>query len=91
MEQKFCESARDPKFSNTEMCVLFGLRQHTFLNVSTKDTLSIITRLYDSPANLPIRWNHAVAISEALASGVAVTEPDLQVIRRGDAKRNLTE
>jgi hypothetical protein len=81
MEQRFCGETKI-----LSLCVLYNLRQHTLLDVGTAQTLSTMSAFYATPANLPVRWSHALVISAALASGVPITESDLQVIRAEDAR-----
>lgn len=89
MEQRFCEDTKMPVLKAQSKCVLYNLRQHTLLDVGTDHTLSTMSGFYAVPANLPVRWPHALVISEALASGVPISESDLQVIRAEDARFNV--
>ena len=44
-----------------------------------------MNRLYASPQNLPIHWRNALITSQAMISGVPVSEKDLEAIRQRDA------
>lgn len=45
-----------------------------------------VSRFYADPRNVPVRWEAAVVISEAMLSGTKVTDEDLDTIRSYDAK-----
>ncbi len=69
----------------TSICILSRLHGDTYLPINASKTMETMNRLYTSPQNLPIHWGHALIISQAMVSGVPVSEKDLEVIRQCDA------
>jgi len=67
------------------ICILSRLRGSTYAGTDAGKTVETVNRLYAAPQNLPIDWGHAVIISQAMVSGVPVSERDLEVIRKDDA------
>jgi hypothetical protein len=84
-----CKDTKISALQLTSDCILYRLQQETLLDVSTGGTLDAVTKFYALPGNLPVRWDHAVIISEAMVSGVPISEKDLEVIRQDDAKLNV--
>jgi hypothetical protein len=90
MLEAHCEKTTLPALQATGTCILYKFRQDTMLDTNTSETLETMMKFYALPQNLPIRWEHAVVISRAIASGVPVAEKDLQAIRQEDAKFSAT-
>ena len=67
------------------ICALSRLRENTYAGTDAGKTVETVNKLYAAPHNLPIDWGHAVIISQAMVSGVPVSERDLEVIRKDDA------
>jgi hypothetical protein len=67
------------------ICILSRLRGGTYTGTDADKTVETVNKLYAAPQNLPIDWGHAVIISQAMVSGVPVSERDLEVIRKDDA------
>jgi len=76
------ESTRTPPIRD---CILRRLWGNTLAGTDEGKTLDTIVRFYASPQNLPVHWGHAVIISQAMVSGVALSEKDLEVVRKEDA------
>jgi len=57
----------------------------TLAEVDVEVVVQTVDRLYSDPRNTPITWGDAVIVSGAMASGVVVTEQDLQIVRTFDA------
>jgi hypothetical protein len=67
------------------ICILSRLWGNAYAGTDAGKTVETVNRLYAVPQNLPIDWGHAVIISQAMVSGVPVSERDLEVIRKDDA------
>jgi hypothetical protein len=72
-------------WQSTAPCILSRLRGDTLTGTDAAKTLSIMAKFYEPPQNLPVSWGHAVIISEAMVSGVPISEKDLETIRKEDA------
>jgi len=84
----FCkDAAKDPAHWQPVFvdCILSRFRGDTLVGTGTDKTLDIMAKFYESPQNLPVSWGHAVIISQAMVSGVPVSEKDLEAIRKHDA------
>ncbi len=85
MTQEHCE--KDRNLAAISDCILYRWRMNTLIDVDTSGVLVALSKLYDEPRNLPIRWDHAVIIAEAMVSGVPISEKELEKVRQDDAKR----
>jgi hypothetical protein len=83
----FCkEAAKDPAhWQPFAYCILSRLRGATYVGTDTNKTLDMVVKFYQSPQNMPVSWGHAVIISQAMLSGVPVSDKDLEEIRKHDA------
>jgi hypothetical protein len=88
-EEAHCKTVPAPAteayWQSTASCILSRFRGNTLVGTDTNKTLDVMVRFYASPQNLPVSWGHAVIISQAMVSGVSVSEKDLEVIRKEDA------
>jgi hypothetical protein len=75
-----------PLLNKTPHCILAAWQRDTMVDINATATLETITKLYADPKNEPLRWDTAVIIAEAMVSGVAINEADLNIVREFDAK-----
>jgi len=80
-----CDGEHDGGPVLASICTLSRLRGKTYISIDADRTIETMNKLYASPQNLPIRWRNALVISQAMISGVPVSEKDLEVIRQRDA------
>jgi hypothetical protein len=80
-----CNAEHDGGPVLASICALSRLRGKTYVSIDADRTIETMNRLYASPQNLPIHWRNALIISQAMTSGVSVSEKDLEAIRQRDA------
>jgi hypothetical protein len=77
--------AKDPTYwQSLGPCILGRLRGGTYLGTDANKTLDTMDKFYQSPQNIPVSWGHAATISQAMMSGVPVSDKDLEEIRKED-------
>ncbi len=80
-----CEKNREPIQGLESICILSRLWGNAYVGSDAGKTIETMNRFYGSPRNLPIDWGHAVIISQAMVSGLPISEKDLEEIRKDDA------
>lgn len=80
-----CNSEHDGGPVLASICALSRLRGKTYVSIDADRTIETMNKLYASPQNLPIHWRNALIVSQAMISGVPVSEKDLEAIRQSDA------
>ncbi len=84
----FCkDAAKDPAHWQPVFvdCILSQLEGDTLQPTDVNKTLDVMVKFYQSPQNMPVSWGHALIISQAMLSGLPVSDKDLEAIRKHDA------